>query len=383
VVLVGILGAVLDRFNPVAVAAFSTQPTEPVAIASATGPAASLYRAQAVAIDVAMSLPAMRKGHHVICGKPSTFGLSAWQAGTKLDATDPRASWLRQPDPRRTLQWMIFKTLSDGVWHNRCVWKLQRNIGGQPSRFTRLHPSRIDSITDPHDPDIVDAWIIDGNLVENMADYVVFDFAGLGGLRRFGWQILELYADLQVAAGNYAKAPHPKAILKNHGPDLDDDVIDALLADWEARRDVSSVGYLNDAMDYETTGWNPEQLQLIQSREHAALEVARLLGLPAKSVDAKSGDPMTYGNVVEWRRDELEAIRPWLTVIEQTLSLDDRTSNPRGLYLPYGVTAAFDVADYLRESPLTRMQTWETGLRSGALDLEDVKAAEPLARSTS
>lgn len=377
------LADLLTRFNPVATAAFSVTPTEPVAVAgsSASSPSASLYRAQAVAIDVALSIPAMRKAHHVIVGKPSTFALSAWQGNVKLDPLDPRASWLRQPDPRRTLQWMIARTLSDGLWHDKCLWKMQRTITGQGTRFTRVHPSRWSTITDPHDPDLVDAWVIDGQLHEDMRDYVVFDFAGLGGLRRFGWSMLELYADLQAAAGNYAKAPHPKAILKNHGPDLEDDEIDALLDDWDAHRATRSTAYLNDAIDHETVGWNPEELQLVQAREHAALEVARLTGLPAKSVDAKSGDPMTYGTVVEWRRDELEALRPWLTCIEQTLSLDDRSATPKGLVLPYGITARFDVADYLRESPLTRMQTWETGLRSGALELDDVKAAEPLARS--
>ena len=377
----------LERFNPVASTAFSVTPTEPVATAGdpSSPSAASMYRAQRVAIDIAKSIPAVRKALHVIVGKPSTFALSAKQGGSTLPATDVRASWLRQPDPRRTRQWMIAKTLDDGVWFDRCVWEADRNVVGIASRFRRVHPTRIDTITNALDPDVVDAWIIDGKErtpEQMLRDYVLFDFAGLGGLRRFGYSLLELYADLQAAAGNYARAPHPKAILKNSGAELDDDEIDALLDQWEAARATRSVGYLNSVMDYEDHGWNAEELQLVQSREHAALEVARLFGLPAKSVDAKSGDPMTYGTVVEWRRDELEAIRPWLAVIEQTLSLDDRTGNPRGLYLPYGVIAEFDVTDYLRESPLTRMQTWETGLRAGVLDLEDAKAAEPLARST-
>jgi len=344
-----------------------------------------MYRAQAVAIKVALAIPAVRKAQHVIAGKPSTFRLAAFQGDTQLDALDPRGAWLRQPDPRRTLQSLLFRTLQDGIWHDRCLWDVERDLADRAVRFRRVHPSRIDTVTDPRDEDTVEAYIVDGKdySAERVWDrFVVFDFGGLGGLRRFGAPLLELYADLQAAAGNYARAPHPKAILKNHGPDLDDDEIDELLAEWEAARATRSVGYLNDAMDYDTHGWNPEELQLVESREHAALEVSRLFGLPAKSVDAKSGDPLTYSTLAEWRRDELDAVRPWLSVIEQTLSLDDRGSSPRGLVLPYGITARFLTDEYVRDSALTRMQTWETGLRSGALSLEDVKAAEPLARST-
>jgi HK97 family phage portal protein len=334
---------------------------------------------------VALSIPAVRKARHVICGTPSTFALGAWQGDTRLDPLDPRASWLRQPDPRRTLQWLLFKTLDDALWHDRCLWKItDRTVTKQAVRFQRVHPSRVDVVPDPHDEDIVDTWVIDGTSYtdeEVRRSYVVFDFAGLGGMRRYGASLLELYADLQAAAGNYARAPHPKAILKNHGPDLTDDEIDTLLDEWEAARATRSVGYLNDAMDYETNGWNAEELQLVQSREHAALEVARLFGLPAKALDAKSGDSMTYGNVVQWRRDLIESIRPWMAVIEQTLSMDERTATPRGLVLPYGVTARYDVDAYTRDDPQTRMATWESALRSGALTLPEIRSAEPLARS--
>jgi phage portal protein BeeE len=185
---------------------------------------------------------------------------------------------------------------------------------------------------------------------------------------------------LQAAAGNYARAPHPKAILKNNGPDLDDDEIDALLADWEAARATRSVGYLNSTVDYEDHGWNAQELQLVEGREHAALEVARLTGLPAAAVDAKTGGSMTYGNIVEYRRDLREALRPWTDPIVDTLSLDDRTGTTSGLILPRGMTAGFDDVDYLREAPLTRMQTWQAGITAGVIDLEDARTQEPLNR---
>jgi len=361
--------------------------SDPVVQASAGSPSASAYRrVGSVTRDIAMQIPAMRKAHHTIVGIPSTFQLAGWQGEVKLPADDRRCAWLRQPDPKRTLQTLLARTFSDGLWEDRAVWRVRQDIAGSATRFERVHPNRVQTIAAPNDPDTVDAWIIDGDVVSDQAmsrDYLVFDFAGLGGLRRIGLPLLELYADLQAAAGNYARAPHPKAILKNHGAKLDEDEIDAVLDDWNSARSLGSIGYLDDDMDYVVTegGWSPRDLQLVESREHSALEVARIVGLPARALDAKGGDPLTYGNIIEWRRDLLEAIRPWLTVVEQHLSMDDRGSVPRGRVLPLGVTARFDFDPYLRNDPKTRMETAEIAIRSGLLSVPELRAGEPLATS--
>lgn len=361
---------------------------DPVAVtASDTILTRTTVRAYSVALEVARSIPAVRKAEAVL-GKLSTFRLAAAEGPNRLPLTDPRVAWLAQPDPRRTSQWLLNRTVSDLVWRDRCVWKItDRTLYGTPLGVERIHPERVDTITAPNDPDTVDAWVIDGREVTDplAAGYVVFDAAGLGGLRRFGWELLTLYGQLQTAAGRYARAPHPYAILKNHGSDLDKDEILALLDEWEVAREQSGVGYLNDAMDYEPiTGWSAKDLQLTEAREHAALEVARLFGLPAFSLDAKTGAPLTYGNIVEYRRDELAALSPWRTVLEQTLSLADRrpAGAPRGLLVPPGVRVFLDTDEYTRDDALTRMQVWATALDAGVLDLPEVRAAEPLAGVT-
>lgn len=357
----------------------------PVAVsgADASAPSASLYRAQAVAIQIALSIPAMRKAHHLITGLPATWALYAEQDGSRLSPNDPRSAWLRQPDPLHTRGWLITKTLDDAMWYDRCVWNFERNIAGQPARFRRVHPTRYSTLDEPGDPDTVAAWIIDGEMrtpAEFRRDHIVFEWGGIGGLRRYGAPLLALYADLQAAAGNYARSPHPKAILKNAGPDLLDDEIDDLLETWDVKRADKSVGYLNSSMSYEvTTGWSARELQLVEAREHAALETSRLTGLPAASLDAATTS-MTYGNIVEYRKDLREALRPWTDPITDTLSMDDRTGITSGLVLARGVTAGFDDAAYLRDDAKTRMETWASGITSGVLDLDDARTQEPLNR---
>jgi len=348
-----------------------------------TAPAVSTFRAQSVARDVALSIPAVRKARASLL-TIATFRLAAWDsAGYRLSDQTPGTAFLRQLEPRRTMFRSLSTLLDDGIWHDRSVWKIERNIAGQTAYLERVHPQRLQDVRDPRDPDTVTDWFLDGRhytAADLELNHVVFDFAGMGGLRRLGLPLLNLYGDLQVAAGRYARAPHPYGILHNAGASLTDEEIDALLDEWEASREARGVAYTEGDLAYQAQGFSARDLQLTEAREHAALEVARLFALPARAVDAKSGDPLTYSTVVENRRDFLEALRPWMTPITQGLSMDVRGSTTRGLVLPRNVVAEFDADAYLRDDPTRRLDTWQKGLDMGLWDLEDVAAQEPLAR---
>ncbi len=365
-----------------AVAAFAE--AKPAAVGGAD-PSASITdqvssRAAFVARDVALSLGAVRKARHVIAGTIGTWRLGLWEGGSPARDADKRAPWLDQPEADQTLQWSLTHTVDDLLWHDRSVWRITNRTvyGGNPATFERIHPSRVDAVRDSRDPDRVDTWLIDGREVRS--NLVIFDGAGLGGLQRYGAALLDLYGKLQAAAGRYADAPHPHAILKNHGADLTDEEIESLLAAWEAARAKRSVAYLNDVVDYEAQGWNAKDLELTEAREQAALEVARLFGLPAVALDAKTGDTMTYANVVDRRRDLVDALEPWTTVIEQTLSMVDRAGTPRGLVVPRGLSVRFDTTEYTRPGPKERATTWMELIQSGVITPEEARTLDPLTK---
>jgi hypothetical protein len=362
-------------------AAFSSQPTAP----DVTTPNASTWRAQSVARTVALRIPAMRRARAAIL-TPATFGLRAWAGEQLLAEDDARCAWLRQPEPNRTRfnTWAL--VIDDGIWHDKAVIRATSTIGGTTAYIERIHPQRWVAQYAANDPDTVAQWTVDGKSYTPaqfaLAGFVPFDFASLGGLRLFGYELLQLYGDLQAAAGRYARAPHPHAILKNvSGDTLTDAEITQLLDDWDWARENRGTGYI-DGYEYQTVGYSAKDLQLTEAREHAALEVARLLQLPAFAVDAKGGDSMTYGNIVDRRKDLVESLRPWTTVLAQTMSLDVRLDGqpPRGLLLPRGIRAEFDAAEYLREDANTRMGVWSQGLAANIFELDDVIAQEPLAR---
>lgn len=360
-------------------ATVTQEPQDPLARQVAQAQAELIYSTEAE------SIPSVRKALFIIAGTASTFALAAWQGTTRLAADDRRTSWLTQPDPDTPLQVLLSKTVRDLIWRDRAYWRVLpggRYVGsGLPAQFRYVSADRILALTDPDDVDHVGGYLLDGAPIDR-TDLVVFDGAGIGGLRRFGWSLLDLYTRLMSAAANYASAPLPQFELHNTGQDLDDAEITALLEAWEAARATRTTAYTSSVVESKSFGWSARELQLVEAREQAALEVARLFGLPAHALDAPvTGSNLTYANVVESRRDKVEALRPWLSAIEAGLSVDDRSEVRSGLVLPRGIVARFDVDPYLRDDPATRMGIWSAALSATPpiLTIEEVRAQEPLA----
>ena len=337
------------------------------------------YRAEKVTRDAAMRIPAVRRAVHVIAGTISTFDFSAWRGTTRIPDDDPTSpGWLHQPDPDRTLMWSLHKVVEDLIWHDRAYWKVERNIAGQVAYLTRVRVDRVQEVHDPNDIDKPMQLLLDGNRISSDR-LLKFDGAGVGGLDRFGADLLLLYVALQDAAGRYADAPLPSLILTNSGDDLDDAEIQALLNNWETARRDRATAYKNDALTVDPIGWNSQELQLVEAREQAALEVARLFGLPASALNAPTNDSLTYSTAADGRRDLLESLRPWMSVVEQTLSLDSRRGVTSGIVTARGTTIKFNSDAYTRDDPTTRMNMWAVALTNQILTLDEVRAQEPLA----
>lgn len=368
----------VEALDPGQLAAFAAPVGEP-----APRPAASDQLAEMVARSKlgriarteAMQIPSVRRAVHTIAGTLATFTLSQWTGGRR---TPVGPAWLGQPEPGRPLYATLKRTVDDLIWHDRAYWRpcdwyvsAQPRDKWRPARFGYVSAERV---TPLHDLDNLDAppvaHLVDGDRVENL---VCFDGAGLGGLRFAGWTMLDLYARLFDAADNYARSPLPSVALHNTGPDLDPDEINDLLLAWETARANRSTAYLNAVVTAEKMSWSARELQLVEAREHAALETARLFGLPAFALDAAptGGASLTYGNRVDNRRELLEALRPWITVIDQTLSMDAVTVR--------GTRIGLDVDAYTRDDPQTRMATWATGIAAGIITVPEARAAEPLA----
>lgn len=341
--------------------------SDPVARVLSILTAAQLAR---VTPTVAMYVPAVRSGHAKVTKTPTTWPLRAW-SGDVLTATQP--AWMRNPDPRRTYFDLIASTLDQAVWHDVAYWRVtQRGADGYPLAFELLDRDAV--VDDAQGVRLASGELNPGPVV--LADGRILEsilpmrWHGLGGLARAGSVVVELALALLSAALTYANDPQPQQTLVNESPTmLTDDEIDTLLDGWTEARQTRGTAFLQN-VKLESNGWSAKELQLVEAREHAALEVARAMALPAWAVEASNGASLTYSTQVENRRDLVEALRLWTAPLEQTLSL---------YALPRGVDALFDVKAYLRDDAETRMRTWQTGIAAGVLTVDEARAAEPLA----
>ena len=117
--------------------------------------------------------------------------------------------------------------------------------------------------------------------------------------------------------------------------------------------------------------------RLVEITEAITKDVARLFGLPGYYLGVDDGSSTTYANVVDRRRDLLESLAPWSSVITQTLSMsavryylgaNGVTSTWVGRFTPYGTDVRFDTSDFERDAFQTRIATLSQAIAATGTD---------------
>jgi phage portal protein BeeE len=128
---------------------------------------------------------------------------------------------------------------------------------------------------------------------------------------------------------------------RTDGDNLTQTETDEILAKWRTARAQYGTGFLGKSLDYTPVQFNAQQLQLIEARQHQAVEIARLMNLTAGAVNAPDATGMTYKNGEAERRALRDTtLAHYLTAIAQRLSMPDVT--------PEGQRVDFDTSKWLR-----------------------------------
>jgi HK97 family phage portal protein len=176
-------------------------------------------------------------------------------------------------------------------------------------------------------------------------DVIKFYGSGEGGWLANGATAITTAAALEAATLMYSETPIPTVALKNSGPDLPAEQVDALLDAWEEARANRGTAYLNNTIDAQVMGFSARDVQLVEAKNMAATAIARLANLDPVWVGAGiPGSSLTYANRVDLYRGLLDtALRPIMSLFEQRLSMPDVT--------PRGHTIKFDTTAFLRANP--------------------------------
>lgn len=315
----------------------------------------------------AIAVPAIKRARDAIAATLGQFPLRLYDADNKpvewdlLDApesgTAPTVSWTR--------------VIDDLVMHG-VAWLRVTHVGwhGLPAVVARLDPETVTVRPDLRvyvsraGSGTATEWVPDEQLIRIDSPNDALLVAGARAIRALGL--------LDAAALNGATGVPPIDFFTPAEPTVQptDAEVEDILAGWTSARQKRATAYVPAALTYHGTEVNLERLQMVQAREFAITEIARLTGISAEELSVPV-ESMTYANVQDRRRGFLlDPLGPYRTTLEGRLSMNDVT--------PQGLSVRFDTSGYDRADDLTAAQTDETLVRSGIMTADEVRARRGL-----
>lgn len=255
-------------------------------------------------------------------------------------------SWMTRPDPKVTRQFIIAQTVSDLLMYGAACWYVtSRYSTGFPASFQWLPMGSITTPDNEPPQYFGNPSTVMFNGVELDRNNVVFFLAPDQGIVYTGQRSIDIALRLDQAARRFALTEIAAGYLQqtDSSEPMSGDELAELAAAWAANRREAAIGALNSSVKFVEFSSDPQKLQLTEARQHAALELSRLAGVPAYLVSAPTSSGMTYNNAQEQRVDLwIWGAKPYATAIAERLSMDD--------VLPRGRHVEFDTSDIFGDS---------------------------------
>lgn len=274
---------------------------------------------------------------------------------------NPRPPVLEQPHPPDIAFDTLHAWILDLLWNGNGIGIVaSRDFRGVP---TALSPVMADQVTIGRSETTGRVTYRIGGAEFDYTD--VFHLKGPhkpGELRGKG--VLELHMDsLALARDQRAQASGisgagvPSGIIKSADPDLDDAGAADLKTKWMTATVTRVPMVLNPQTEFEPISWNPEEMQLVESRRLSTEDMALIFGLPAYYLNVANG-AKDYANVQD---ENLQLLR--------FSSVAGHLARVEGTYsalLPRGTVVRADLDDtILRPDVKTRFEVYAIGKATG------------------
>ena len=233
-----------------------------------------------------------------------------------------------RPDPNRTRQWLLAWTTDDLFFSGVAYWEITgRYVDGYPSAFARLDPTLVSVDRDG-------TIRVSGRPMPDGRRRPV-PLSPIEGLLVNGYRAIATALELERAALRFAGCEIPAGVLRQTGgEELSPAEWSEQIAAFETNRRAHTIAGLNASFTFEESTMDPSRLQLVEARDHQALELARLANVPPYLVGAPTGTGMTYQNAEQARGDLIDfGSLPFIGCIEQTLSGPNVLPLARGVRL--------------------------------------------------
>lgn len=341
-----------------------------------------------VSREMALQVPAVLRARNLICGSLSTLPLSVWgpdkrQVPTIAVGSDQRAvTYLApNPDPELPQSVVLAETYEDLLFEGVSWWRVtRRGWHGFPveaqhvphssvfvAQGSSLLPSQQRVTPDQSIPRDGTVYV-DGRPVRD-DEIIRFDSPN-PPLLVAAARAIRTCLQLEITASLYIKDPLPLGYFApaDGAEEMDDDDVQDLLDDWEAQRAKRATGYVPKSLEFKGLQWDAKQLQLVEQRAAARLEIALAAGLEPEDLGV-STTSRTYANREQRNQDRINfTFGALASAVQERLSMRD--------VVPRGYETRVTFAGFTRGDALTRMQTYKAGLEVGAYADEDEVRAE-------
>jgi hypothetical protein len=285
--------------------------------------------------DRAMSIPTISRARDLLAGLVATTSWDhleeTWTTSGRTETILPPDPWMERPDPDVSRAHILAWTVDDLMMTGRAVWQTTaRYADGRPRSF-RWIPSAVVDVISPmivgnYPVGGLDELRISGRAVDPN-DYIPF-WSSQSPLLEIGSRAITTAERLDRSSERFATNPIAAGYLRQtSGEPLGSEELDELAHAWVTMRDELAVAALGEGIEFVESSIDPSRLQSVESRQHQALELARVANISPFLVGAPSGSSMTYQNSAMARSQLAQDALPILAVIEETLS--DREL-PRG-----------------------------------------------------
>lgn len=333
----------IDRLLPGRTVAAAADPsTYPIATPWGSADLARIVYEEVFGTDLApntrsaaMRIPAVARARNLICGTIARFPLTSLRGDERLPlASNP---WLLACHDGSTPQARLAWTVDDLIFYGWSLWEMPRSApssGAWPLSAARIARERWTIDGDNH-------LHLDGELVRDTRDLVLIP--GLHeGVLTYGCDTIRDTRALYAVVRERINNPVPQVDLhQTGGKQLDRDQITDLRQDWsDARKGLNGgVAYTNEFIEAKPFGGGGENL-LIEARNAAALDLARMIGVHGGMIDATTPKSSLNYETTTGRNGEFVDLdlAMYMTPITARLSLDD--------VVPHGQRVALDTIDF-------------------------------------
>jgi HK97 family phage portal protein len=284
----------------------------------------------------------------------------------------PTPVWIDQPNVDTDRVAFLVQTIVSLLLRGNAYWLVVRNDGGQITELWTLHPDMVQvEAQGMRKAFRIQGQRFDGELVHIPAMLFPGSKVGVDPISAARDAIGLGLATQTFGSKFFAQGAMPSGVITSPGI-VTPEQAKELAQSWRAahggvnRSNLPAV--LTGGAAYTPIAITPEQSQFLETRRYNDEQIYRLFGLQ-HPFTPMGGSSMTYANTEQLGTDVTRfTFMPWIVRLEGALSR----------LLPRPQFAKFNLDAFLRSALRDRYESYKTGIETGFLEVNEVRAWENL-----